>query len=444
MPTFGRAGAASREDVTARVAAATCGAGTTGTGVGLELELFPVTSSDPSRRLRLHRAIAGRPPVAELLRAARADAAVDGATLTVEPGAQVEVATGCCQRPTDALDQLERVTGRLAGRFHAHGARLLAVGHDVWHPLADVPQQLARPRYRAMDAYLAARSPDGPRMMRHTAALQVNLDLGVGPDREERWQVCNLLAPLTTATFATSPAPWRGGTVRSRRALSWRRLDPTRTGVPAGVVHGRGTLEEHVFELAWHADVLLLPTADGDARPGVPGWTFADWVRDGHPQVGSPTDADVDEHLTTLFPEVRARGFVELRGLDALPARHRRAAVLLLAGAVLDPRARAAIRAVLEPHRSRLPSLLSHAARVGLSDPRLCAMAVEVWSYARDGAARLPGVAGRDVAAIDRFVDLYTVRGRCPADELAELLVRDPVAARRWATEPIPTVTEVS
>lgn len=443
MPTQRRAEAASWDDLVAQVAEATCGARTSGSGVGLELELLPVTRASPTQRLRLDRPVGEVPATRALIEAAREDAAAAGATLSVEPGGQVEIATGCCQQVPDAIDQLERVAGRLASRFHDARAQLVAAGMDVWHDLAEVPQQLDHPRYRAMDAYLAARSGDGPLMMRHTCALQINLDLGTDERREDRWQVANLLAPVATATFASSPGTLRGRPVRSRRAAAWSHLDPTRTGFPAGIIRGEGRLEDHVVELAWDADVLLVRTPDGDAHPGRPGWRFGDWVTHGHPRHGWPTRQDVAEHLTTLFPEVRARGFIELRGIDAVPARFRSAVVLLIAGAVVDDAARSAIRGLLEPHRARLPRLNTQAWSAGLTDPATCALAVEVWSYARAGAARLPGVAGHHLAAIDAYIDRFTVRGRCPADELAELLAGDRAAALRWATEPLPTVSEV-
>lgn len=440
----GRGSEATPDDLVARVASATCGARTSGRGIGLELETFPVTRAARSRRLRLDQPVDGVAATRTILAGAADDVAVEGASLSVEPGGQVEVATGCCQQVPDALEQLDRVTARLSARFHAYGAQLRTAGLDVWHDVAGVPQQLDQPRYRAMDAYLSRRHRDGRLMMRHTAALQLNLDLGDGACRDARWQVANLLSPLATATFAASPGTVGGRRVVSRRAVAWSRLDPTRTGFPPGVTTGTGTLEQQVVALAEGADVLLVRTPSGRAEPGRPGWRFGSWLRDGHPRYGRPSLADVDEHLTTLFPEVRARGFVELRGIDAGPPATRTAAVLLLAGAVLDDAARDAIRGVLEPHRASLPSLADRARTVGLADPALCALAVAVWSYARDGAARLPGVGATHLAQVDRFIDRHTVRGRCPADELADLLAHDPAGAARWATEPLPTASEVS
>lgn len=442
MPTHDDEVAVSRADVPAIVADAVRGRPTSGAGVGLELELLPVSRVRPSRRLRLDAPVGRSPAMRAIVAAARADAAMEGSTVTVEPGAQVEVATSCRQSVPAALEELARTSGRVAARFAAVGAELLAAGLDVWHDLDTVPQQLAVPRYERMHAHLAARGQDGPLMMRHTCALQVNLDLGDGAVAESRWQVANLLAPVATATFATSPAVVAGRPVRSRRSLAWQALDPTRTGFAPGLLAGHGSVIDHVLELALAADVLVVSRPPG--APAAPrGWSLGDWLDGGH-ALGWPTETDVREHLTTLFPEVRARGFLELRSVDAVPAAFRRALVLLIAGAVLDDRARDAIVALLEPHRADLPALARRCATDGLSDPRLCALAVEVWAYARDGAARLPGVTRADVSAIETYVDRFTVRGRAPADELAELLAHDPLEARAWASEPLPTTAEVA
>ena len=188
---------------------------------------------------------------------------------------------------------------------------------------------------------------------------------------------------------------------------------------------------------------MLLFHAAEDTVPGEPGFTLERWITDGHPVHGRPTTADVAYHLTTLFPEVRLRGFLEIRSVDALPERWRAVPVVLLAGLLYDDRTLDGVRALLEPQRSRLPELLQRAAHLGVADGELCAMAVEVWTMAAEGAARL-GPAFLDAADIrrtERFLDRFTLRGRTPADELRERFVDGPAAALDWAREPVGTLT---
>ncbi len=416
---------------------------TSGNGLGLEVEFFPIVPVEPSRRLPLH---GGGLSVEQVLQEHGAGSAVElhGCSLTVEPGGQVEIATACCDTPDAVLGQARAAAEVLAGSFERAGVALVSAGLDLWHGVADVPQQLREPRYPAMASYFASRGPAGATMMRHTCALQLTLDLGVAAsDAHERWTVANLLAPVATATFASSPT--RDGTVRSARSMVWQHVDPTRTGFPTDLLADRGTLPDHVTRAALEADVLLVRTGVDTAgrvtaaAPGRPGWTFADWVRDGHDQYGWPDADDLRYHLTTLFHEVRARGPVEIRSVDALPHRWRSVPVVLYSGALFDAVARSRILEVLAPHRAALPTLLHRAATTGLANPSLCALAVEVWSFALAGARRLPGVAADHLAVTEAFIDRFTVRGRCPADELAAAFRRSPTAALELLREPSPS-----
>src|SRR6266540_450032 len=188
------------------------------------------------------------------------------------------------------------------------------------------------------------------------------------------------------------------------------------------------------------AEALLLRQDPPPWRPGRPGWTFGDWLRDGHPDRGRPSVDDLHYHLSTMFPEVRARGFLELRAVDALPARYQSVPVVLLVGLLEDATARAQVLAVVGRYRAELPELWRRAATVGLADPALCALAVETWSLALAGARRLPPgyLPADDLRRAESFLDRFTMRGRCPADELRELLERDPTDALAWAAEPVP------
>lgn len=406
--------------------------------VGVETEVFPIRVDADLRPVgRLHM---------DAVTTALDRADVAPGRLTVEPGAQVEHATAAYDTAADAVRALELADGILARAFDGEGVRgghpggrsgvvLAAAGLDVWHPASSIPQQLRDSRYPAMASYFARRGPHGHVMMCHTCSMQVNLDLGPPGVAGERWLVANLAAPLVTATFACSPVD---GAVCGR-ALEWLVLDPTRTGLPRLLVAGIGDPVAHVTDLALRADVLLVRTPGGGAVPGVPGWTFGDWLRDGHPRYGRPTANDLAYHLTTLFPEIRARGFLEIRGSDMLPARWRPVPITLLTGLLYDGRARAAVLGILERYRRQLPALARRAAAVGVGDPALCALAVETWSLALAGARRLRRgyVRAIDLVRTERFLDRFTLRGRCPSDELREHLIAGEATALAWASEPV-------
>jgi glutamate--cysteine ligase len=358
----------------------------------------------------------------------------NGGRLTFEPGAQVEHSTAIHDTAAAAMDDVDEVAGWLLAALAPVGGTLGSVGLDLWTDRSLVEQQLRAGRYHAMAAYLAGRSEHGAVMMRHTCSFQVNLDLGEREVAEERWRLANLLTPVSVGSFACSPE--EGWT--SRRARAWQKLDPTRTGFPACLLAGLRTEPGLCYaELALDADVLLFRRADGGATPGTPGFRLRDWIEAGHPEFGRPTLDDIDYHLTTLFPEVRLRGFFEIRSADATPLSLRAAQVVFWTGLLYDPAARAAALERLEPEVMELQQLWVAAARDGLADEDLHRSAVDVWRIALEGAGRLPAGYHReqDLACAERFFERYVEAGRSPGDELRERLRRDPAGALRWSME---------
>jgi glutamate--cysteine ligase len=355
-----------------------------------------------------------------------------GGRLTFEPGAQIEHSTTVYVSAADALADVREVVAFLQRGFDPTGVALVAAGIDLWHDLESVPLQLRAGRYIAMAAYYDLRGPWGAVMMRHTCSLQLNLDLGPEGVWQERWLLANLLCPLTAATFAASPS----GDAVCVRARAWQELDPTRTGFPRLLVSGASSdPREQWAEAALAADVMLVRQADGSAAACDPGFSFVRWIADGHPEFGWPTACDLDYHLTTLFFEVRPRGFLELRTCEALPGALRPAPVVLISGLLYDDQARVAAIELLEGTRDRLPELWQRAGVQGVRDVELGPLAARVWEVGLEGAGRLPRGFFDDgtLAVARRFLDTYTLRGRMPADDLRELQEEDPAKALEWA-----------
>jgi glutamate--cysteine ligase len=418
--------------------------------VGLEPELFPIVTSatgQPRERLLLSRpgglgvvqvidGLAGvsseilprigRPPHAFFYPLA------GGGRLTFEPGAQVEHSTEVHRDAASALADVGRVLDRLRGGFGPRSVRLAAVGMDVWHPVEEVPQQLRAGRYTAQAAYYRQRGHWGGVMMRHTASLQINLDLGPEGVWQERWLAANLMSPLLTATFSCSPSE---GMV-STRARAWQELDPTRSGFPALLMAGAGDDPRAEWgEAALQADVMLFHIDEERFTPGCPGQRFVDWINDGHPRYGWPTADDLDYHLTTLFFEIRPRGFLELRAGEAVPDELRPAQVVLTSALLYDDRARADAIALLASQRSELNVLWRRAAVEGVHDDELKQLACRLWEIGLAGAKRLPeGWIGREnLDATASFLEKYTAQGQVPGDMLSKLNEDDPARALAWA-----------
>jgi glutamate--cysteine ligase len=418
-------------------------------GIGVEVEFFGLHPTVPGwRRLTLAEQAARLDHEAHGSSVIGTRADVDAyepwpaatGRLTFEPGGQIEFSGGVQATAADALDEVEHVTRELVRVWGRTDDRLVSVGTDVFSDNDEVEQQLPLVRYRAMDRHLAARGSAGRRMMRNTCSVQVNLDPGVGEQADARWRLANLAAPVITASFACSPALPPDPAV-STRARAWRQLDQSRTGIPSGARLGRPIDRvEQWTQFSVQADVLLLH--DPDAADQAIGFTFGQWLSDGHASLGWPTGDDLLVHLSTLFPEVRPRGSLEIRSIDGLPGFLRCVPTVLLTGLLYDDRAAEESLRILAPMAPSIRDTLARSGEVGLKNAELCAVAVELWSLALAGARRLGAEFHRpaDLRTAEQFIDQYTMRGRCPADELRERLADDPDDALNWAAERLPDV----
>lgn len=303
----------------------------------------------------------------------------DGGCVSYEPGGQIELAAAPARSPSALLRSLRAVVPPLRAAARDEGIDLLSLGIDPVNALDDTKLQLPGGRYARLTSFLESIGTGGVRMMRQTAAFQVSLDWG--PDPLARWRMLNAAAPYLTALFANSPV-YRGEDTgwRSFRARVWRELDGGRTGTfpcddPVG----------EYLRFALDAPAILL---GDDGGPWLP---FRAWTE--------ATGDDWRAHLTTLFPEIRPKGFAEVRCIDAMDPECYAAPVLLLTG-LCDhaPTFRAALDLLGAPD----PALLEPAARLGLADPRIAPVARDLVALALAGAAAL-GAHPEDLAEARGF-----------------------------------------
>jgi glutamate--cysteine ligase len=326
-----------------------------------------------------------------------------GGALTFEPGGQLEYSSPPCRSASALLALLRSVVLPLRSAAAGEGINLLALGIDPFNSIERAPLLVHAKRYQRMAEYLARRGPAGARMMRQTAAFQVSLNFDDEPWL--RWRVLNAAAPYLIAIFANSPIYAGEATgYQSARAAVWRAVDPTRTGMP---YDEREPLDAYLnFALA--APAILLPTVEGENRP------FGDWL-----SRATPTMEEWHEHLSTLFPEVRPRGHLELRTLDALAPHWYAAPLALTAGILYDPGSLRAADALLGAPDS---GLLERAGRCGLHDPVIARTAADLFQLGLSGCRAL-GPAyfhPSDLEQANAFFERYTRRGRAPADEVVE------------------------
>jgi glutamate--cysteine ligase len=262
-----------------------------------------------------------------------------GANFSLEPGGQVEFASAPAGDMAElALD----VASGLETLGRAAAGELLFLGTGT-NPLSrpDHPLLLPKERYLVMTRYFdAVPGGRGVHMMRHTGTVQPNLDV---PGEDDDWQdAVNLtfvLTPFARHLFAN--APWFQGErskVYSERQAIWPHVDPSRTLIPRGVpfapdvpcAYARWAREASVFHVAG------LPR---EAQP-LPGeLPFEKWLHEGYKGT-RPTLTEWEQHLGTLFPDLRLRGFLEVRMVDAQPFEHMLAPIAFFAAALQRPRAR--------------------------------------------------------------------------------------------------------
>lgn len=326
--------------------------------------------------------------------------------LSTEPGGQLELSSrphptlaACLAETAADMAELRAATG-------SRGVQLTGLGVD---PLRPPVRLVSSPRYDAMEQFFDRAGPHGRVMMCSTAAVQVCVEAATATDSyQDRWQALHALGPVLVAAFANSPLrQGRPTGWRSTRQAVWARLDTSHAGLPWDATDPRETWTRQVLD----APVLMITDGPGRCQSPPPGLTFRGWLRGAGP-ARQPTLADLDYHLTTLFPPVRARGWLELRVIDAQPADGWAVVATVVVALLDDLVARDTALAAAEPVRSRWLS----AARDGLTEPQLARAVRDCFAAALDGASRL-GLPVDARAALATFIERYVERARCPADD---------------------------
>ncbi len=300
--------------------------------VGVELEWLVRDPRDPARPVRAEQVAAalapfgadtpaseqGYPGHEQRIVRYQIPALPSGATLTVEPGGQLELSSA----PAVTLGELVEVTGRdltaLRDAAAAAGLELCGYGLD---PLRPPRRVVDLPRYAAMEKFFDRDGPWGRQMMCGTASVQVCLDAGDDGTGESgyrsRWRLLHAIGPVLVAAFANSPLrQGRPTGWRSARQQVWANMDPGRTRAPAADGDPRDAWAAYALD----AKLMCVREPGSTDWTAPPGLTFRDWVRDGGSgPLRPPTPEDLDYHLSTLFPPVRPRGHMELRMIDAQP-----------------------------------------------------------------------------------------------------------------------------
>ena len=241
-----------------------------------------------------------------------------GGSISLEPGGQLELSGAPLKTVHETEKELRQHLSQVGGVARQLGLGFLGLGFTPKWTLEELPL-MPKARYRIMMRYMPLRGTHGLDMMFRTATVQVNMDFGDEADMVKKLRVGLALQPVVTALFANSPfTEGKPNGFQSYRAEVWRHTDPDRTGMlPFAFEDGMG-FERYVD---YALDVPMYFVYRDGRYIDVAGASFRDFLEGELAALRGvkPTMEDWADHLTTLFPEVRLKKFLEMRGADAGP-----------------------------------------------------------------------------------------------------------------------------
>jgi len=374
--------------------------------VGLEMEAHCFDPVDPYRRPSWDEITEVREQLPAL---------PGGSAVTVEPGGAIELSGQPEDGIVAAIGSMSNDQAVLRKAFADAGLGLVFLGAD---PLRTPKRVNPGARYVAMEDFFTSSDSEaaGARMVTSTASVQVNVDAGPQAGWAARVRLAHALGPTMIAIAANSPM--LGGEFTgwvSTRQRVWGQMDSARCGPILGASGDDPGTDWARYALK--APVMMINNPDAAA---VTHWVpFADWA-EGRTLLGDrrPTIADLEYHLTTLFPPVRPRRWLEIRYLDSMPDDYWPAVVFTLVALLDDPVAAGIAAEAVEP----VATAWDIAAQLGLRDRRLHQAAIKcVVAAAERAPAELTDPMDRLVRAVEQ--------GRCPGDCFSDRVIEHGIAA---------------
>jgi glutamate--cysteine ligase len=272
-----------------------------------------------------------------------------GRSISLEPGGQLELSGAPVATLHETKAEMDAHFGELR---EACDPMFIGFAPLGFHPTATRAQMPLMPksRYDIMKRYMPKVGDLGLDMMLRTCTVQVNLDFADETDMVRKLRVSTLLQPVATALFANSP--FREGKPSgylSTRGHVWTDVDNQRSGMPAVYFEDGFGFDAYV---EWLLDVPMYFVARGGRLIDVAGASFRRWLERREDRLADlePTLGDFADHLTTAFPDVRLKRFLEMRGADAGSPAMMLAQSALWVGLLQDDTALAAAEALVAGH----------------------------------------------------------------------------------------------
>ncbi len=352
--------------------------------------------------------------------------AKNGASVSLEPGGQVELSGAplktihdTCSEVHTHLDQIRQVMGPM-------NVAAMGLGFNPKWARADIPW-MPKGRYKIMREYMPKKGSLGLDMMLRTCTVQVNLDFASEADMVKKFRVGLALQPVATALFANSPfTEGRPNGFLSFRSHIWTDTDPDRCGVLPFVFEDGMGFERYVDHVL---DVPMYFVYRDGKYIDASGQSFRDFLDGRLPALPGekPKMGDWADHLSTLFPEVRLKKFLEMRGADGGPWKSLCALPALWVGLLYDQGALDAAWDLvkdwsLEEHqylRDEVPRQALHTPFRGKSLNAVANQAVEIAAQGLKARRRLDGQ-GDDESHFLSLLRSRVEREKSPAEYLLD------------------------
>jgi glutamate--cysteine ligase len=341
-----------------------------------------------------------------------------GGAISLEPGGQFELSGAPLDDAHATAEELDRHLAVTRSVADPLGIGFLALGMSPRWSLAETPV-MPKHRYAIMARYMPKVGSRGLDMMFRTATVQTNLDFMSERDMVAKMRVGLALQPAITALFANSPfTDGKLNGLLSARSEVWRHTDGARTGTLPFVFEPGMGFERYVD---YALDVPMYFVKRGDHYQDVAGASFRDLLAGRLREAPGEraTMADWANHLSSIFPEVRLKRYLEMRGADVGPPERIIALAALMAGLYYDPEALRSGEALIQgwkaEDRQKLRDdapLLGLAAEIRGRDLRR--VALDMLAIARDGLKRRArfNARGEDETILLRPLEAIAESGR--------------------------------
>jgi glutamate--cysteine ligase len=349
-----------------------------------------------------------------------------GDRITVEPGGQVELSGAALPTAAESAEALRAHVAEVREAGAALGMRFLGIGARPFGTLDDV-SWLPKRRYDIMRTFFPEQGKQSRLahyMMKQTATVQANFDYVDEADAVAKMRTAFGVTSIVTALFAASPlSEGRPNGFKSVRAAIWLETDENRSGLLPFVFAPGFSFRDYA---QWALDVPMFFIARGGVYRPARALSFRRFLAEGF-EGETATIADWELHLSTLFPEVRLKRYVELRGADAGPLGMATGLAALWRGLLDDEAACAEAWALvagasLDDREALRRSVPKEGMAARLGRHAVLHLCVELLRVARAGLGRLPG--GAADARLLEPLEAYARAGRSPADDLLDDFTR--------------------